>query len=177
MNSKYINKRTLYIIDFIILICCIIMDRLTKYFAIKKLKDHPSISVFSGILEFRYLENSGAAFGLLKNQKNFFFLLGFFVVFASIYVLIKTPARKKYICAHIFLTCIMAGAIGNIIDRLLYGFVVDFIYFYIINFPIFNIADIFITIGTAILTILLLFYYREDDLNFLRFMEKKIRDI
>ena len=177
MNSKAINKKTLYIIDVALFILGLAIDRVSKYFAIIKLKDHPSVSIIDGIMEFRYLENTGAAFGLLKNQKSFFVMVAIFVTLASLYVMVKTPAKKRYVSIHIYLSFILCGAIGNLIDRLMYGFVVDFIYISVINFPIFNVADIFVTISTLLIAILLLFVYKEDDLNFLRLVEKKLRDI
>lgn len=177
MNSKHINKKILYIVDVILFVLGIVADRLSKEYAVLKLKNHPSISVFSNILELRYLENSGAAFGLLQNQKNFFILVAFVVVTASVYLIIKSPDRSKYILFNICLSLIAAGAVGNTIDRLIYGYVVDFIYFYIINFPIFNVADIFVTIASVILVIELLFVFKEDDMNFISFNEKRIRDI
>ena len=177
MTNKAINKKTLYIVDVILFIVGIVLDRVSKYFAVIKLKDHPSVSVINGIMELKYLENTGAAFGLLKNQKSFFVLVAVFVLIGSLYVMVKTPAKKKYVSCHIYLSFILCGAIGNLIDRVLYGYVVDFIYISIINFPIFNIADIFVTVSTVLIACLLLFKYKEDDLNFLRIVEKKIRDI
>lgn len=177
MNSKHIDKRKLYILDFVIFVFCVFADRISKYFAVLRLKDHPSVSLISGVLEFHYLENNGAAFGLLQNQKFFFVFIAIVVFLTSFYIILKTPDREKYIPIHIFLTLIMSGAIGNMIDRFMYGYVIDFIYFCIINFPIFNIADVFVTVATALFVLYLLFYYKEDDLNFLRFLEKKLRDV
>lgn len=177
MSSKKINKSVLYIVDLVIIAICTGLDRLTKFYAVTRLKNHPSVSVWSGVFELHYLENYGAAFGILKNQKYFFVLVTGAVVLTCIYVLVKMPARKKYNAAHILLTLIMAGAVGNVIDRFLYGYVVDFLYITIIDFPIFNIADIFVTVSTIVLVFLLIFYYKEDDFNFLTFMEKKLRDI
>ena len=177
MSTKRIDKRKLYIIDVCIFILGIAIDRLTKMFAVHYLKDRPSVSVVSGILELHYLENKGAAFGLLKGQKSFIILVGIIILLACLYVLVKTPGKRKYIMCHILLSFIIVGAVGNLIDRILYDYVVDFIYFSFIKFPIFNFADIFITIATFVLVILLLFYYKEDDLNFLKFMEKKLRDV
>ena len=177
MSTKRIKKSKLYIIDACIFVIAIVLDRLTKLFAVHNLKDRPAVSVVLGILELRYLENKGAAFGLLKGQKSFIILVGIIVLLACLYVLVKSPGKKKYIMCHVLLSLIMAGAVGNLSDRIMYDYVVDFIYFSFIKFPIFNIADIFITIATFVLVILLLFYYKEDDLNFLRFMEKRLRDI
>ena len=177
MGGKRIAKSKLYIIDAVIFAIGMIIDRLTKYYAVHNLKDRPSVSVISGILELHYLENKGAAFGLLKGQRSFIILVGVIVLLACLYVLVKTPGKRKYIMSHVLISLIIAGAVGNLTDRVLYNYVIDFIYFNFVRFPIFNFAHIFITIATVILVILLLFYYKEDDLNFLKFMEKRVRDI
>lgn len=78
---------------------------------------------------------------------------------------------------HLLLSLIAAGAIGNMIDRIRLDYVVDFIYIVLINFPIFNVADIYVSVATAILVILLLFVYKEQDLNFISFKQKKYREI
>ena len=177
MSTKRIKKSKLYIIDAVIFVLAVLLDRLTKIFAIYNLKDRPAISVVSGILELQYLENRGAAFGLLKGQRSFIILVGIIVILACLYVLVKSPGKKKYIMCHVLLSLIVSGAVGNLFDRVMYNYVVDFIYFSFIKFPIFNMADIFITVAAFVLVILLLFYYKEDDLNFLRFMEKRLRDV
>ncbi|MCR5278835.1 MAG: signal peptidase II [Lachnospiraceae bacterium] len=177
MHSRVINKSILYIQDIILLILCIVADRISKYYAITKLKDHPAVSAFNGLLEFRYTENPGAAFSVLEGQTSFFILIFIVVLFTGIYYIIKSPGRIKYIHSHICIAFILGGAIGNIADRILYSAVIDFIYFISFDFPIFNVADVFLTVGTVGLVLALVFYYKEDDLNFLRFKEKKIREI
>ena len=92
-------------------------------------------------------------------------------------MLFKTPDAKKYRILHLLLSLIAAGAIGNMIDRVRFDYVVDFIYFVLINFPIFNVADIYVTISTIALVILLLFVYKENDLNFISFKQKRYREI
>ncbi len=87
------------------------------------------------------------------------------------------PARSKYSAANILIMFIMIGCLSNAIDRIIYENVIDYIYIKIIDFPIFNIADIYISISIFVLVILLLFFYKEDDLNFLKFMEKILRDV
>ena len=93
------------------------------------------------------------------------------------YVLYKTPDDKKYTKLHVLLSFIAAGAIGNMIDRIRFDYVVDFIYIVLINFPIFNVADMYVSFATVILVILLLFVYKESDLNFISFKQKKYREI
>lgn len=177
MNSKPINKKILYLFDILFFLLIVAGDRVSKYFAVRKLKDHPSISVINGFMELHYIENNGAAFGLLKNQLSFFILVAVVVLFAVFYILIKTPSRKKYVSMHMLLIMISGGAVGNLIDRIAYRYVVDFIYFSCINFPVFNVADIFVTVGCTLLIIFFIFVYKEDDLFFLNFNEKKLRDI
>ena len=81
------------------------------------------------------------------------------------YVLLKAPNKKRYIPLHLLLIVIAAGAVGNMIDRLRLNYVVDFIYFSLINFPVFNVADIYVTAATFLLFFLILFYYKEEELE------------
>jgi signal peptidase II len=87
------------------------------------------------------------------------------------------PYHKIYIKLHVALVFIAGGAIGNLIDRLRLNYVVDFFYFKIINFPVFNVADIYVTCAAAALVIMLMFVYNESDLEFLSFRTKKFRDV
>jgi signal peptidase II len=173
-NTKNIKR---VITDMIGLMILTAADQFTKYLAVIFLKDKPSVSLINGVLELNYLENRGAAFGMLQNQKWFFVFIAAIIIGVIIYVLYKTPDDKKYDAFHIQLVCIAAGAVGNMIDRIRYDYVVDFIYFSIINFPIFNFADMCVTIGTTVLVILILFVYKEKDLGFLGFNQKKYREI
>ena len=104
-------------------------------------------------------------------------LISVIILAVILYVLIKVPYQKMYTKLHITLVFIASGAIGNLIDRIRYDYVVDFLYFSLIDFPIFNVADIYVTLSSIILVILLLFVYKETDLEFLSFRTKKFRDI
>lgn len=178
-STKQKLKKTLFLlIDIIIMAALIIADQYTKQLAVLHLKDKPaSFSIIKDVLEFNYLENTGAAFGMLQNQRFFFLFVEVIVLIVIAYILYKTPNRKKYVLMHILLTLIAAGAIGNMIDRVRLNYVVDFIYIVLIHFPIFNLADIYVTVATVILVLALLFYYDENDLNFVGFNQKKFREI
>lgn len=154
--------------DLLLLLLLIAGDRYTKQLAMANLRDNGAFVIWDKVFEFHYLENRGAAFGMLQNQKLFFIFMAFIVLLVISFVLVKIPAAKKYCFMHIFLVFIAAGAVGNMIDRVSYGYVVDFIYFVLINFPIFNVADIYVTIGTVMLVLLILFYYKEEDLKFIK---------
>lgn len=171
------KKKVLFVIDSILLILLISLDQFTKHLAVLKLKDQSAFEILPDILELNYLENRGAAFGMLRNQKFFFVFVAIVIIGLIIYFLFKAPDTKKYNILHLLLVMIASGAIGNMLDRIRLDYVVDFIYLVIIQFPIFNMADIYVTVATAILVIVLLFVYKEDDLNFLSFKQNKIREM
>ena len=90
-------------------------------------------------------------------------------------LLLKYGTKDKLMFWAVIL--VLSGGIGNMIDRIRYDYVVDFIYFVLINFPMFNVADIYVSVSTVVLVILLLFYYKENDLNFISFKQKRYREI
>ena len=171
------QKLNLLLTDLFLFVLLIVIEQVTKYMAVVHLKNQAAIPLIDGALELRYLENRGAAFGMLQNQKVFLIFVAVIILIIFTYILVKTPAQKKYIWGHTALVLIAAGGAGNMIDRIRLDYVVDFIYFSLINFPIFNVADIFVTVGTILLVILLLFIYKEEDLYFLSFKTKTYREI
>lgn len=171
------KKKNFIILDFIMIIVLIGIDQFTKYLAVLHLKDKPAYSIIDGVFELNYLENRGAAFGMLQNQKGFFILISIIVLIAICYILFKMPDDKKYNILHVLLVLIASGAIGNMIDRIRLEYVVDFFYFVLINFPIFNMADIYVSVACVLLAIVMLFIYKEEDLDFLNIRQKKIREI
>lgn len=171
------RKIFLLIFDLLILALLVTLDQYTKYIAVLKLKNQPAFNIINGVLEFNYLENRGAAFGMLQNQKIFFVFVAAVFLCVIIYVLVKAPLDKKYFKLHILLVMIAGGAIGNLIDRLRFDYVVDFIYIVLINFPIFNVADMYVTFSTVLLIIQVLFVYKENDFYFLSFNQKRFREL
>ncbi|MBO5241243.1 MAG: signal peptidase II [Lachnospiraceae bacterium] len=169
MNSKLSKKKKIIqlIWDFLVFAVLVIVDQITKYMAIDRLKGQPALKLIDGVFELQYLENRGAAFGMLQNGQVFFVFAAVVMMTAILFVLIKAPMEKKYRPWHVFLVMIAAGGIGNMIDRLRLDYVVDFFYFSLIDFPIFNVADIYVTVGTALFLIMLLFFCKEEDLNFI----------
>ena len=178
MNTNLSKKKKIFLlVDFLMIILLVFLDQFTKYLAVIHLEDKPAIKIIDGVLELNFLKNSGAAFGLLQNQKVFFILVAVMILCIIAYVLFRMPDDKKYNIMHILLVMIASGAAGNMIDRVRNDYVVDFIYFVIINFPIFNLADIYVTVSTFLFVILFLFYYKENDFNFLSFnQQKKFRE-
>lgn len=172
-----LKKKLFLLMDIVGIVVLVMLDQYTKKLAVAHLKDKPAFSIISGVLELNYLENKGAAFGVLQNQKPFFIFVAFVILGVIGYILYKMPEDKKYRILHMLLSLIAAGAIGNMIDRIRLDYVVDFIYFVLINFPIFNVADIYVSVSTVALVVLLLFYYNENDLNFISFKQKRYREL
>lgn len=149
---------------FVSVILLVILDQYTKFLAITHLKDQESFIIIKNIFELEYLENRGAAFGIMQNQRIFFVILTLIMVIVISYIFVISPKTQKYLPLNLCMIFVTAGAIGNLIDRLFRGFVVDFFYFSLIDFPIFNVADIYVTVTFFILLLLLFLYYKEEDL-------------
>lgn len=162
------NRKTKFIfIDLVLTFFLILADQFTKFLAVKNLKDQAPYIIMDGIFELRYLENRGAAFGIMQGQKLFFILISIIVLLGICYIFIKIPEEKKYNNFHYLLVLIASGAVGNMIDRIRLGYVIDFFYFILIDFPIFNMADIYVSVACVLLAILMFFVYKEEDLDFL----------
>ena len=108
----------------------------------------------------------------LKGKKIFLILLTSLILIGVCYVLWKIPADKKYIYLKVLCFFITAGGIGNLIDRVRLDYVIDFIYFAPIDFPVFNVADIYVSVGMIFLFIVVLFYYKDEDFEFLKWKSK-----
>lgn len=167
------------------IIMLVILDQLTKFQAVVKLKNGSPFVIIDGVFELRYLENQSAAFGF--DVVSFFqkifkikyftenpeaFLTAKMVIFAIVTIAVvillmifysHIPQTKRFLGINLILIFFVAGAIGNLIDRIVNNYVVDFFYFKLINFPIFNVADIYVTVAAFAFIILGIFYYKEED--------------
>lgn len=152
---------TSFLIGFVILVG---LDQWTKGLAVKHLMNQPPFVIWDGVFELLYSENRGAAFGMMQGKQFFFFLIALVVLAAVAYLLWKMPVTERYMPMAVCLMMVSAGAVGNMIDRIGQGYVVDFLYFKLINFPIFNVADCYVTISAFLLILLVFFYYREEEM-------------
>ena len=143
----------------------IFFDQATKGLAVRFLKGQEPFVIWDGVFELRYLENRGAAFGMLQGHQAFFLFTGLLVFAAALYFFRHVSADRKFFPIRMIAVFILAGALGNMADRLRLSYVVDFFYFRLIDFPIFNVADCYVSVGTAVLAVLILFYYKEEELN------------
>lgn len=143
----------------------VLLDQAVKRWAVVVLKPHGPIPLIPGVLELLYVENRGAAFGILQNRQWFFMIITAVVLLAMVWVYPRIPSKRHFLPLRILVCLITAGAVGNMIDRVARGFVVDMIYFRLIDFPVFNVADIYVTCSAIALMVLLLFYYKEEELG------------
>lgn len=155
----------LYIIGTLAILFGVVLDQYTKFLAIQYLKNKPNIVLIKDVFQLEYLENEGAAFGILQNQQWFFLIVGVVAVVLLFALYARMPKIKRYIPLRICLLSMIAGAIGNMIDRMRFQYVVDFLSFTLINFPIFNVADIFASVSTCVLIVLFLFYYKDEEFD------------
>jgi signal peptidase II len=142
----------------IYIVFIIILDQVTKYLARINFYPNKDLDIIPGIFELTYLENRGAAFGMFRDKK--FLLVGItsIVILAMIFYLLKNKNLNKWV--KLCLILIIGGAIGNLIDRVYLGYVVDFFHFYVrdvFDFPVFNVADISVVCGSILLSLILLF--------------------
>lgn len=143
--------------EIVIIILVNILDRLTKLWAAKQLKDGNDVVIIKNIFSLSYLENKGAAWGIFQGKIIFLLIVTIIIFAGMIYYFIKYKPKSKLL--KISLSLIIGGALGNMFDRAVYRHVVDFIYFHykdVYSFPTFNVADISVCVGTALLALCLL---------------------
>ena len=139
----------------LIALAALAVDLYTKALAVSRLAGN-SFPVIDNILNFTYVENTGAAFGMLKNG-NVFLIISTVIILAAVivYLTIKKPKAKAVKIAS---ALIIGGALGNLYDRIFRGLVVDFIDIRFINYPVFNIADCCVVCGAIIFAVWVIFF-------------------
>ena len=137
-------------------------DQITKYFAVKELKGGEPVNFIKGVVRFKYAENTGMAFSLFNGARWVFVAVTVVACSAALWYIFSN--RCKSLWLYWSIAVIAAGGIGNLIDRALYGFVVDFIEPVFVDFAVFNIADCAVTLGAVSLVIyLLLDLFKKED--------------
>lgn len=145
-----------------LMVLLLIADQVSKLWARTTLPGNPII-VWEDVFSFRLIYNTGASFGIFQNKTlglTIFSIVGMLAIGVFYFFLPKT---KKMRAMRLTLSMILAGGIGNIIDRIAFGKVTDMFSFDLINFPVFNVADIGVTCGAIVMCILWIFYYKDED--------------
>ena len=143
-----------YIIYSAIIIIGILLDQLTKWLSVKFLQSVSTVPLINGVLHLTYVENTGAAFGMLKEHRWVFMVISSVAIVAFLAYLYLGHAENNYYA--VAMSLIISGGIGNMIDRIALGYVVDFIDFRLIDFAVFNGADSFVCIGAGVLILALI---------------------
>ena len=148
----------LYIIAVLLMI---VLDQAVKLWALTSLQAQQTIPLIENMFHLTYVENRGAAFSLLEDQTWLFLLLALLVVGAIIYAFSRNLIQNVWGKVSLLVVC--AGAVGNAIDRAVHQYVVDMIEVLFIRFPVFNIADIYVTVGVALFAVYYLFQHRDPE--------------
>lgn len=140
----------------------VLLDQGTKIFALESLKPLGSITAVPGILDFTFVENRGVAFGMFSGQRWMILALTGVIIGALLYYYRKLPDGREYRWVRCALVMIMSGAVGNIIDRIFRGYVVDFFEFTFVRWYVFNMADIYVVLGVIWLVFLMFFVIKDE---------------
>lgn len=151
----------------------VFLDQWTKYLAVEYLAGQPDRVLIPGIMNLHYLENRGAAFGMLQDQQIFFIVITSLFLLLPAALFFKIPRTRRMLPLHAVAVGILAGGLGNLIDRVRQRFVVDFFETAFMEFPVFNVADIYVTVSFGVLILLIFFKYKEEDFDFLSFHRRE----
>lgn len=138
-------------IYFLMILAAVAADQLTKYWAVTYLMPQKNLDFIPGFLGFHYTENTGAAFSILKDKQLLLIIVTLLIIVALLGMMTKAVKVNDPLIVKLSYVMIISGAIGNFIDRARLNYVVDFLEFKFINFPIFNVADIFVVCGVVLL--------------------------
>jgi len=144
----------------LLIVGSVVLDQLTKWLAVGHLKGIDTFPLWEGVLHFTYVENTGAAFGSFKDHRWVFMIISSIAIVALVaYYFLGRPHDRLTTTALAFIT---GGGIGNMIDRVMLGYVVDFIDFTLIDFAVFNVADSFVCIGVGLMFLALILSERKE---------------
>lgn len=138
-----------------IIVGSVFLDQLSKWLTVINLDLHETFPIIEKVLHFTYVRNTGAAFGILKDHRWVFLIVSTVAIIAMTVYLWKNRKGSKLLC--VALSFIIGGGIGNMIDRTLLGYVIDFIDFRLINFAVFNIADSFVCVGVGLFAFVVIY--------------------
>lgn len=175
MDNKN-TKTTRYAALVIFSIILAAIDQITKYLVVQNIELKEEIPVIGDAVVLTYIRNTGTAWSLLSGKTVFLLIVTFIVCGGIIYIYHNVILDDRFLALRIILITMMGGAIGNMIDRIRFKYVIDFIYFKIINFPVFNFADICVTVSIFVALFLFIFKYKSEDFDIILGDKKKTTD-
>lgn len=183
-NQKKINSGTntetkhsfhirIYVLPILLIALLTAFDQLTKYMITSSFELYESKMVIQNILSFTYIRNTGVAWGMFQGKRIIFLVLTAVVLLFCFYIFANIAEQKKYRLLRIALIVLVSGAVGNMIDRIKLGYVVDFFCVEFIDFPIFNVADIFVVVSMIGIFLLIMFKYNNEEFDEILGIKKK----
>ncbi|QUH31584.1 signal peptidase II [Vallitalea guaymasensis] len=156
------------IVMLISVILLISLDQFTKYLTVLNIPERTYIPILNDVFGLTYVKNNGAAFGMLQEQIWLFIIFTTIILIGIFYFYAKIPKEKRYYPIRFTMILFIAGAIGNFVDRIRLRYVVDMLYFKLIDFPVFNMADCYVVVGAILLIALMIFKYKDEDFAFMK---------
>ncbi len=146
---------------FIVITVLVLLDQVIKFLADRILSQYETLAVIPSVLHLTFVKNYGAAFGILQNQRIFLLLITLAILIFIIWYFFRSNINNNLFFWSVIL--IVSGGVGNLIDRLFRGYVIDYIDFRLINFSVFNLADSYVFIGTVLMMIYFIFIEPKQD--------------
>lgn len=174
---KITLKTRIFILPILVIGFLTALDQLTKFIIISNFELYESKPVIENIFAITYIRNTGVAWGMFKGKRIIFLILTIIALLFSFRIYYNVYDKRKYIPIRICIVLLISGALGNMIDRIRLGYVVDFLNFELINFPVFNVADIMVVISIFLLFILIIFKYSSEEFDEIISLKSPAKDI
>lgn len=163
MNAKKSIK--IYILPIIAVALLTAIDQLTKFIVAGSFKLFESKPVIKNVFSITYIQNRGVAWGMFQGKRVIFIIMTVLVLLVCFYVYANIADNDKFNFLKVLLVVLISGALGNMIDRIKLGYVIDFLHMEFIDFPIFNVADIYVVVSMILIFILIIFKYSNEDFD------------
>lgn len=171
--KKIFSKLNTIVFHILLIMGLLFLDQFTKYLTVTHLQNSPVVLI-EDVFSLRYVENRGIGFGFFQGKVPMILALNVVVLLCIVAFLMKLPISKRITPVRITLLFTISGALGNIIDRIRLGYVVDMLSFDFINFPVFNVADIYVTVSIFVFALMYIFYYKDNELEDYCFKKEKV---
>ena len=177
MNTSTKPKIKIHIIPILIIGLLTAFDQLTKFIITSSFELYESKPAIKNFLSFTYIQNRGMAWGMLQGKRVIFVALTIVILLLCFAIYSNIADKSKYRILRANMIILIAGALGNMLDRIKLGYVIDFFEVKFIEFPVFNVADIYVVVSMIMIFILIMFKYSNEEFDEILGISKKVPDI
>lgn len=163
MNVKKNIK--IYILPIIAIALLTAIDQLAKFIVAGSFKLYESKRVIKNVFSITYIQNRGVAWGMFQGKRVIFIIMTVLVLLMCLYIYANIADNSKFTFLKVLLVILISGALGNMVDRIKLGYVIDFFQLEFIDFPIFNVADIYVVVSMILIFLLVMFKYSNEDFD------------